>query len=217
MDNFSQEIDDEKEIESLSPTSEFKKQDVESIIFEENVDIDEIQKKLQEVIESSEGEPEVEMSLQDLDEEDDTEQSDGIVFSQYDNSEISVPVINQQSVDSVVNSKKYVVYIDPQNIDFMESLSLNERKEIINKILREQNAAIAKLKKAEQKSRFYKHMIIAVLTFIIGFPILFSIVNNATILTIKNYQQASDNFVRLYKEKGKVKSINSGSVDSFKY
>lgn len=103
------------------------------------------------------------------------------------------------------NAKKYVIYIDSENIEFIENLSINDRREIINKILKEQDEIIKTRKKAEERVRFTKHAILAGLTFIICFPILFFLVNKSLEVTITNYQRSRENFVKLYKEQGKIK------------
>jgi hypothetical protein len=48
-------------------------------------------------------------------------------------------------IDNNVNYSKYVIYIDPENKEFIESLTVKERKNLINSILREQeDVAITK-------------------------------------------------------------------------
>lgn len=108
------------------------------------------------------------------------------------------------------NSKKYVVYVDSDNIDFMESLSIKERRDVINKILKEQNEFIIKQKMLEDRTRFVKHALLATITFIVGFPVLFFCVNRAMEITIDNYNTARQNFSQLYRNSGKIHAVNSG-------
>ena len=108
------------------------------------------------------------------------------------------------------NSKKYVVYVDSDNIDFMESLSIKERRDVINKILKEQNDFIIKQKMLEERTRFVKHALLATITFIVGFPVLFFCVNRAMEITIDNYNTARQNFSQLYRNSGKIRAVNSG-------
>lgn len=107
------------------------------------------------------------------------------------------------------NSKKYVVYVDSDNIDFMESLSIKERQEIINRILKEQNEFIIMKKITQERIRFTKHALLATITFIVGFPVLFFCVNRALQITIDNYNVAKQNFSQLYRSSGKIHAVNS--------
>ncbi len=102
------------------------------------------------------------------------------------------------------NAKKYVIYINSENIAFVESLSTDERRKIINKILKEQNEFSIKDRANKERSRFLKHVLLSVFTFIIFFPIVFIYVNKALLISIDNYEQAKENFSKLYKEHGKI-------------
>lgn len=106
------------------------------------------------------------------------------------------------------NSKKYVVYVDSDNIEFMESLSIKDRREIINKILKDQNDFIIKRKILEERTKFLKHALLATITFIVGFPVLFFCVNRAMEITIDNYNTAKQNFSQLYRSSGKIRATN---------
>lgn len=112
-------------------------------------------------------------------------------------------IITPVKIDA--NIKKYVVYVDSDNVDYMESLSINERKDVINKVLREQNLISEKQKALRRKSKFLSHLILAVLTFIVCFPILFIVVNKAAKISLENYTGARENISKLYKERGKIK------------
>lgn len=198
MDNFSQKIEE-------------KENSDEDIQFEEVIDIDDIQKKLQEKI--YEKEPANE-SLEDFDFKRNKEFLPVGGEREFERKEIST-VEPPTPVDS--NAKKYVIYIDIDNIDFMESLSMNERRSVINKILKEQNNISIKEREFNQKKRFLKHAILACFTFIIGFPLMFICVNKSLLTSISNYQLAKENFRKLYKEQGKVKLDEPGLMKNIKY
>ena len=51
-------------------------------------------------------------------------------------------------LDGNVKYSKYVIYVDPENTEFIESLTVKERKNLINKILREPDGILT------TKSRF---------------------------------------------------------------
>lgn len=162
----------------------------EDILFEEVLDMDAIQQKLLERI--YEDEPEIETS-QDVDTVIDKE------AAIIEEKKAKLPVKYNS-----ITSKKYVVYVDSENIDFMENLTIDERKELINKILKEQNEVTIQTKELTKKSKILKHAILAVITFLIGFPIMFIVVNKSFEASITNYQQAKQNVARLYKQGGKI-------------
>ena len=188
-------------MDNFSPKTTEKK--IDAIQFDEVFDIDEIQKKLKDQMEQG-----------DFDEEltDETEEP----MLELEIKPKNQPVeSNSPSIDT--NAKKYVIYINAENIDFIENLSANERRELINKILREQNELSVEEKKNQERNQFLKHLLLSVATFIIFFPILFIYVNKALLITIDNYQQATENFAKLYKEQGKIKRTSPENVPNIKY
>ena len=110
---------------------------------------------------------------------------------------------------TIQHQKKYVIYIEPDNIDFINSLSIKERKKLINKILHEQDEYSQKRREMRERSKFTKQIIIMVLTVTLSLPIFFVLLNKSIEITILNYQQAQQNFVKLYKEQGKIKSYKT--------
>ena len=100
--------------------------------------------------------------------------------------------------------KKYVIYITPNNIDYIDSLSIDDRTELINNVLYESHNSDIKHKQLKERQKYLKHLIIVCITVIISFPILFFAVNKSLQASISNYQQSQQNFQKLYKEKGKI-------------
>lgn len=163
------------------------------ILFEEVLDIDAIQQKLLERI--YEDDPEITTS-QDV---------DTVIDKQaaiIEEKKARLPVRANS-----ITSRKYVVYVDSENIDFMENLTIDERKEIINKILKDQNELSIQTREFRKKKKVLNHALIACLTFIIGFPIMFIMVNKSIEASMTNYQEAKQNVARLYKQGGKVKMV----------
>ena len=107
-------------------------------------------------------------------------------------------------LDENVKYSKYVIYIDPQNADFMESLTVKERKNLINNILRQQDdISITKLRFKVIQS-VIMHVIITVLTIAISIPIVYYAINASLEATINNHRNAQTNWQTLYKEHGKI-------------
>jgi len=206
LENISQE----KIEEDVNPETVAKSPDSD-IQFEEVIDIDKIQRELREQFGDGTQEDEESVNQKDESSEIDTDGKEPLSFS-------PPKEFKQESKRLVVDpkDKKYVVYIDYENVDFMEDLSNAERKEMINKILKEQNSYMIKQKVLDDRNRFIKHSVIATITFIVGFPLLFLSVNKAMELTMQNYKEAKGNFSKLYKEQGKIKSDDS-AVTNFKY
>lgn len=100
--------------------------------------------------------------------------------------------------------KKYVIYITPNNIDYVDSLSIDDRTELINNVIYESHNSDVKNKQLKERQKYLKHLIVVCITVIISFPILFFAVNKSLQASISNYQQSQQNFQKLYKEKGKI-------------
>ncbi len=220
MDNFSQE-NEEKELETPIADTE----NISDIQFEEpNIQPQEP--------ETPQEEPKAEQNAADelvFEETEENEQEEPALASEFFEDEISDEELTKtlesqfndiKAEDTLMpksegsknnlgenqpNSKKYVIYIDSENVDFIESLSINERKTIINDILKEQDIVIKKQRQNEARNRYIKHLTVASFTFIICFPLLFILVNKSLEVSINNYQTSRENFVKLYKEQGKIK------------
>ena len=177
--------------------------DTEDILFEEVLDLDSIQQKLLDRI--YEDDDEIQAS-QDVDSIIDKKAA----ILEEKRAKLPVKVNN-------LTAKKYVIYVDSGNIDFMENLSVNERKEIINKILQEQNTLSIKTKELNEKRKYLQHAIVACFTFIICFPIMFIIVNKSIEASMTNYQQAKQNVMKLYKKQGKIQMNDPEAVKNIKY
>lgn len=108
-------------------------------------------------------------------------------------------------IDDNVKYSKYVIYIDPENTEFIESLTVKERKNLINKILREQDDIAITKRRLSIIQTAIKHTIIAVITVAIAIPITYGIINASLEASINNYRRSQKYFNTLYKEKGKIK------------
>lgn len=107
-------------------------------------------------------------------------------------------------LDGNVKYSKYVIYIDPQNVDFIDSLTVKERKNLINKILREQDDIAITKKRFRIINAVIKHAVVAILTVTISIPIIYWTINTSLEATINNYRHSQSVFQTLYKENGKI-------------
>ena len=111
-------------------------------------------------------------------------------------------------LDGNIKYSKYVMYIDPQNVDFIESLTVKERKNLINKILKEQNDIAITKQRFRMVQTVIKHAVVAILTIAISIPIIYITINASLEASINNYRRSQSLFQTLYKQGGKIKAIN---------
>lgn len=103
--------------------------------------------------------------------------------------------------------KKFVIHIDAENIEYFEGLHPEDRNKLINEYLEAKISSISKERKKKFVAQFLRHLLIVILTIVIGFPIVFYIVNKSITSTIKSYQYMQVNFGKLYQEKAMKKSL----------
>ena len=101
--------------------------------------------------------------------------------------------------------KKFVIYIDEQNLEYLSSLSIKERKDLINNVLHEQDSIRKARLEEERRKKLVTHLLLGIITFFIFMPMLFILLNKCLEATIANYQRSQSNFEILYKERGKIK------------
>ena len=110
-------------------------------------------------------------------------------------------------LDGNVKYSKYVIYIDPNNVDFIDGLTVKERKNLINNILRQQDdISIAKQRFAFIQT-VIRQVIIAVLTVSISIPVVYYVINASLEATIDNHRRSQVNWQVLYKEHGKIQNL----------
>ena len=107
-------------------------------------------------------------------------------------------------LDGNIKYSKYVIYIDPQNVDFIDSLTVKERKNLINKILREQDDIAITKQRFKIINSIIKHAIVAILTITLSIPVIYWTINASLEATINNYRRSQTIFQTLYKENGKI-------------
>ena len=116
---------------------------------------------------------------------------------------------NLDYLDENTKYNKYVIYIAPENIEFIESLTVKERKNLINKILREQDDIALTKRKLATVQTVIKHIVVAVITLLLAVPAIYITINSSLEATINNYKQSQSIFKTLYKEHGKIKATEN--------
>lgn len=112
-------------------------------------------------------------------------------------------------LDENIKYSKYVIYIDPENTEFIESLTVKERKNLINKILREQDDIALTKRRLSLFQSIVKHVIISIVTIAIAIPVIYLTINTSLEATIDNHRRSQKIFKTLYREKGKIKIQSS--------
>jgi len=107
-------------------------------------------------------------------------------------------------LDGNVKYSKYVIYIDPQNVDFIEHLTVKERKNLINEILRQQDDISITKRRFRVIQNLIRHIVIAILTLSISIPLVYYAINASLEATIDNHRRSQTNWQALYKEHGKI-------------
>ena len=107
-------------------------------------------------------------------------------------------------LDGNVKYSKYVIYIDPQNVDFIDGLTVKERKNLINGILRQQDDIAITKQRFKVIQTVIRHVIVAVLTVAISIPIVYYVINASLEATINDHRNAQTNWQTLYREHGKI-------------
>ena len=127
---------------------------------------------------------------------------------------IEKPINNEQVeynqslklLDNNVKYSKYVIYIDPENKDFIDSLTVKERKNLINRIIREQDDIAVTKRRLSNVQTVIKHTIIAIITIALSIPVIYAVINASLEATINNQRRSQSLFQTLYKEHGKIKT-----------
>jgi len=107
-------------------------------------------------------------------------------------------------LDGNIKYSKYVIYIDPENVNFIEGLTVKERKNLINNILHQQNDIAMTKQRFKVIQTVLRHVIILILTIAIAIPVIYHIINFSIEATINNHRSAQTNWQTLYREHGKI-------------
>ncbi len=98
-------------------------------------------------------------------------------------------------------SKKFVVMVDAENVEFFDKIPMEERTKLFNKLLSEYKSNLDINTKKQKTIKYIKHLILSVLTILISLPVMFIVVKKSIELTIRNYKDVQYNFEKLYESK----------------
>lgn len=106
-----------------------------------------------------------------------------------------------KNIDAGNAVKKYVVYISKDFVDTLDSLDSDSRNAYINEALQLKTDTESNIGKVKSFKKITKHVIIVLLTVIIGTPIVFFVINKSIDMTFSSYHYIQSNFENLYREK----------------
>lgn len=115
-------------------------------------------------------------------------------------------------LDGNVKYSKYVIYIDPENTEFIDSLTVKERKNLINRLLREQDDIAITKRRLSLVQTVIKHTIVAIITIAISIPVVYYLINASLEASINNHRRSQSMFKTLLNEQGKLKKTPSSHL-----
>jgi len=107
-------------------------------------------------------------------------------------------------LDGNVKYSKYVIYIEPKNVDFIDGLTVKERKNLINNILRQQDDISITKQRFTLIQTVIRQVVIAILTISVSIPLVYYVINASLEATIDNHRRSQSNWQTLYKQHGKI-------------
>jgi hypothetical protein len=100
--------------------------------------------------------------------------------------------------DIIQGPKKFVFQIDPENIKFIESLSYQDKQDLINYLITKSRSEINEEYKYSQLIRRIKKGFIYFILVAIGLPLFFYLASYSLELTKANYSEMQRNFEKLF-------------------
>lgn len=162
-------------------------EEVEEAPEEETVEEEVVEEVLEEEIEEEvvEEEPEEEVLVEP---------------SQEDGSEWEDPFEEDESAAI----KKYIFGISMDYVDLIDEMELDERSAFVNDAIQTKLDKERADEKRSHKQSIVKHIMLTVVTTIVGIPLMFWVVNKSIEVTILNYARTQQNFEKLYTQQAKT-------------
>lgn len=104
---------------------------------------------------------------------------------------------------NVIKPKKFVFQIYPENIEYIENLSFEEKNDLINNMINEYRNRKDEDYTKEQRIKIFKSIFITFLTIIVAVPLIIFLINASFTVTKSSYGEMQKNFTTLYHSKGR--------------
>jgi len=95
-------------------------------------------------------------------------------------------------------SKKFVFRLYSDNIDFVETLSYQEKNDLVNQLLDDYRGAAIYNKKVNKNISLTKKAVIIFLAIVVGIPLLIYLTSISLDLTKSSYTEMQKNFEKLF-------------------
>ncbi len=109
-----------------------------------------------------------------------------------------------EPIEIASQPKKYVIKIEAGNVNFIDSLTLDERNEVVNNMITETILTNQEQDKNKNFMDKIKHGVVIFTIVAIGVPLLLNIINFSISSTQNSYKEMQDNFKVLYKSRNKI-------------
>ena len=100
-----------------------------------------------------------------------------------------------------VKAKKFVVMVNPENIEYFDKIAIDERSKLFNNLLTKYREDVTIAKKKKIVLKLTKHSLLGLFVIMLSLPIMFIIINKSIELTVKNYKDVQNNFEKLYESR----------------
>ncbi len=100
--------------------------------------------------------------------------------------------------NEIQKSKKFVFQISHDNVEFIETLSYQEKNDLVNYLLEDYRATAIEDKKNNADVKLVKKIVAIVIAVIVGIPLVFYLTGVALDLTKNSYFYMQKNFEKLY-------------------
>lgn len=137
--------------------------------------------------------------------------------------EINTNSINpwQEEDDEESAVKKYILYVSRDFVPYIDDLTTDERSAFINDCIQTKLDLENAEKQAQKKKEIAKHFGILILTICLSAPIVLFCVHKTIIATFDNYKYSQESFEKLYrqrfaKDKAYMRSVQYNSQSKLK-
>lgn len=95
-------------------------------------------------------------------------------------------------------TKKFVFQVYSDNIDFVETLSYQDKNDLVNQLLSDYRSASSYNEKVDNKINLTKKAVIIFLAVVLGIPLILYLTSISLHLTKSSYVEMQNNFQKLF-------------------
>ena len=128
-------------------------------------------------------------------------EKEAAALNQVENIQNLIDQADEEDKPKPKTSKKFVVSVNNEYIEYFEDLSPESRSKLVNDFLKKEIENRGKNRVKRKVVKIIRHILVILLTIVIGFPLIFLLVNTSIHSTLKSYKYMQVNFERLYQQK----------------